>query len=339
MPNYSGVWTLDEVYEAVLQNEWTGMPTYFLSTWGNSAGGRLGVPENGTTVDASSPIQVGVDDNWDEVAAEAANSAAVKQDNSLWLWGLNSYGQLGIDARSSSNASSPTQVGVLTNWAHVTLPVEATVAIKVDGTLWAWGRGQNGRTGLGITGNRSSPVQVGTLSNWSTVSSRNDHCVALKTDGTLWTWGDNDQGELGDNDQGVDKLSPIQIGADTDWAYVNAGNGISFAIKTDGTLWAWGNAGAGRLGTGDSPALDRSSPVQVGALTDWSYVASANPCFAIKTDGTLWAWGIGTSGNIGDNTIISKSSPIQIGSETNWYAVATAGQGPVAVQTGRRGMS
>jgi alpha-tubulin suppressor-like RCC1 family protein len=100
---------------------------------------------------------------------------------------------------------------------------------------------------------------------------------------------------------------------------VSAGSGQSLAVKTNGTLWAWGEGSLGKLGLGN--VLNRSSPVQVGALSNWSQVSAKNSfTIATKTDGTLWAWGNNFYGWVGDGTTVNKSSPVQIGSLTSWQS-------------------
>jgi len=160
------------------------------------------------------------------------------------------------------------------------------------------------------------------LTDWDTLSCNNTHTLAVKTDGTLWAWGSNSFGFLGDGTT-IDRLSPVQIGSLTDWSKVATNSqGASMAIKTDGTLWSWGyNTTYGELGLGDK--TNRSSPVQVGALTDWADVKGSYDCFwAIKTDGTLWAWGRNQFGQLGLGDIVDRSSPVQVGSSTSWVSMA-----------------
>jgi alpha-tubulin suppressor-like RCC1 family protein len=245
-----------------------------LWTWGLGAYGRLG--QNGTTT-TSSPVQVGALTNWASVSAGYDSCAATKTDGTLWSWGRGINGQLGLNNTTQYN--SPKQVGALTNWASVSAGSSFCAAIKTDGTLWSWGYGGSGRLGQNGTTTTSSPVQVGALTNWSSVSSY-FMCAAVKTDGTLWSWGSNGSGELGQNNAG-DKSSPIQIGSLTDWASASAsaGQNACAAIKTNGTLWTWGAGADGRLGQNNTTY--RSSPVQVGALTNWSKVsAGSNFCLA-----------------------------------------------------------
>jgi alpha-tubulin suppressor-like RCC1 family protein len=171
------------------------------------------------------------------------------------------------------------------------------------------------------------------LTNWAQVAAGGYHTAAVKTDGTLWTWGANGSsffdgsGQLGTNDIET-RFSPVQVGALSNWAQVSAGRFHTASIKTDGTLWTWGsnqnntnNQPRGQLG--DGTAASKSSPVQVGALTNWAQVSAGDYHTAsIKTDGTLWTWGFNTQGVLGDGTTISRSSPVQIGS-TDWAQVST----------------
>jgi alpha-tubulin suppressor-like RCC1 family protein len=147
--------------------------------------------------------------------------------------------------------------------------------------------------------------------------------MAIKNDGTLWAWGSNNDGRLGLNNT-TSNSSPVQVGSLNNWAHVMPGSGsFSLAIKTDGTLWSWGLNGSGQLGLGDT--TNRSSPVQVGSLTDWAYagVTSAGS-FALKTDGTIWAWGTNSSGQLGLGDTTNRSSPVQIGSINTWLDISTA---------------
>ena len=174
--------------------------------------------------------------------------------NQLWLWGLNSAGQLGTN--DIVHRSSPVQtVSGSTNWKQVSVTDSHTAAIKTDGTLWLWGNALGGRIGDDTATPRSSPVQtVSGGTNWKQVSAGSNHTAAIKTDGTLWIWGSNTTGQLGEGTTltSVHRSSPVQtIAAGTNWKQVSAGNDHTAAIKTDGTLWTWGQGTAGGLGTDD----------------------------------------------------------------------------------------
>ena len=244
-----------------------------------------------------------------DVAGNVSYNTNVYQ---LWGWGKDHYGQLGQNSITSPARSSPVQIPGST-WK--TLGMDGNnqyqmTANKTDGTLWVWGQNIHGALGLNEghnTGNRSSPTQVpGTWSDamWSGTGG----VLAVKTDGTLWGWGVSNDGFRGDNlGPGNNKSSPVQIGSDTTWGTTIGKVGRSAAIKTDGTLWAWGGQEVHNNKT------KRSSPVQVGSGTDWSTLKSvAYAGSAVKTDGTLWLWGTNSAGKLGQNNLTEYSSPIQI---------------------------
>ncbi len=243
-----------------------------LWVWGDGAGGALGISEQGFgNSDQSSPIQVGALSDWASFKLGGYHTLAIKTNGELWTWGANGAGRLGIGTQSDKG--SPVQVGGLSDWASVSGGNTTSFAIKTNGSLWAWGNAGLGKLGLGNLIYRSSPVQVGGLSDWASVSASNNHTIALKTDGSLWSWGqDSSYGKLGHGDK-INKSSPVQVGILTDWANIGTGSGSSFAIKTDGSLWAWGHSLVGVLGNDDpSSAGRRSSPVQIGTLENWASV-------------------------------------------------------------------
>jgi alpha-tubulin suppressor-like RCC1 family protein len=290
--------------------------------WGYNNYGQLGTND---TTPRSSPVQtVAGGTNWKQ-ATQLGNShaAAIKTDGTLWVWGLNTSGQLGVN--DITNRSSPVQtVAGGTNWKQVSCNLH-TVAIKTDGTLWTWGRNTYGQLGTNDITDRSSPVQTvagGTLWKQAIVGgvAASGQCVAaIKTDGTLWLWGSNANGQLGTNDI-TDRSSPVQtVAGGTNWKQVSAGGTAVAAIKTDGTLWVWGDNTYGQLGTND--ITHRSSPVQtVAGGTNWKQVsAGAYHMVAIKTDGTMWTWGRNDYGQLGTNNTTYRSSPVQtVAGGTNW---------------------
>ncbi|MCL2680758.1 MAG: hypothetical protein FWF11_04760, partial [Coriobacteriia bacterium] len=167
-----------------------------------------------------------------------------------------------------------------------------TMAIRGDGTLWSWGRNISGRTGLDIdVGEQTTPAQVGTATNWSYVVAGNFQTHAIKDDGTLWSWGGNRDAATGLGTTVGAQWTPMQVGSDTDWTSVTAGQFHSHALKTDGTLWTWGLNAQGRNGMGLLTG-SQLTPVQVGSDTNWKQVsAGGNHSLAVRLDGTLWSWG------------------------------------------------
>jgi alpha-tubulin suppressor-like RCC1 family protein len=302
--------------QAVAAGNWPKPPVGLFS-WGSNGDGQLGL---NNLVYYSSPVQVGALSTWSQIAGGAAHTIAAKTDGTLWSWGKNTpQGQLGLN--DTVSRSSPVQIGALTTWYQVAAGGNFTLATKTDGTLWSWGFNTTGALGLGNAAYRSSPVQVGALTTWYQVAAGLSFTIASKTDGTLWSWGNNSYGQLGLNDT-VSRSSPVQIGALTTWYQVAAGGYQTFAIKTDGTLWSWGFNNYAQLGLNIASG-NRSSPVQIGALTTWSQVAGGKiHTLATKTDGTLWCWGYNSSGQLGLGDTTNRSSPVQVGALTAWSQVA-----------------
>jgi len=315
-----------------------------LWTWGSriDINFQYGVLGDNATVSRSSPVQtVAGGTNWKQVSCGYSNTAAIKNDGTLWVWGSNRYGTLGDNTTTNlfKGRSSPVQTiagGI--NWKQVACGTSYVAAIKTDGTLWTWGSNIYGNLGDNTVVDKSSPVQtVAGGTNWKQVSCGNSTTAAIKNDGTLWCWGWNVDGELGINisGYGTNRSSPVQtVAFGTNWKQVSAGYHIA-AIKTDGTLWVWGSNTNGQLG--DNTRTARSSPVQTIAFgTNWKSVAfGLYHIAAIKTDGTLWTWGYNYFGQLGDGTIASKSSPVQtVAGGTNWKSVAVSYGYTAAVTNG-----
>ena len=314
----------------VYPNIFTNISMAGLYTWGNSTGvGTLG---DGSTSNRSSPgTTAGGGLNWRTVYCNAIGSAVgVKNDGTLWTWGLGAYGALG--SNGTANRSSPvTTSGGGTDWAAVPTGIggqDYLAAIKSTGTLWTWGRGNQGRLGSNGTGNRSSPVTVvGGITDWIMASCGYQHMAAIRSTGQLYTWGQNNSGQLGSNNT-TNRSSPVTtVGGGTNWVYCSASVDNTAAIKSDGTLWTWGSNALGQLGDGATGA-SRSSPNTIsGGGTNWKAVAAgATHMAAVKTDGTLWTWGSNASGQLGTGatTTASRSSPgTTAGGGLNWVKVSS----------------
>ncbi len=304
-----------------------------LWAWGNNYYGQLG---DGTAVDKNTPTQIGTDTNWAVISAGGIYSLAVKTDGTLWAWGNNWNGRLGDGTEVQKNA--PVRIGTDTDWSSVTAAIGLgghSFALKRDGSLWGWGWNVAGQVGDGTTVDKLSPVQISANGQWAVISAGWSHTVALKTNGTLWAWGSNHGGQLGDGTTDF-KAIPTQIGTDTNWGHASAGGHYTLGVKNDGTLWGWG-FDQGPLGSGGINNI--TSPLQIGSDTNWAFVSAGaasrqvNPIIAaIKTNGTLWAWGDNRYGQIGDGTFIDKDVPVQIGSDTNWRTVSAGGDHMAALK-------
>ena len=264
--------------------------------WGWNGFGQLGLGDRDP--DRYIPAQVGTDIDWASVTLGYGHTCATRTDATLWCWGRNVYGELGLGDRKLRK--TPTRVGSGSDWAMVDASItyhSYTCATRTDATLWCWGRNDVGQLGVGDTRLRTAPTQVGTDTNWALVSAGGGHTCATRIDATLWCWGDNYTGQLGLGDRG-NRRSPAEVGSDTDWAYPNTGYFHSCATATDGSLWCWGDNLHGQLGLGGTRR--HSTPARVGSDTNWGAVSTgASHTCANRTHHTLWCWGRNYWGQLG----------------------------------------
>jgi alpha-tubulin suppressor-like RCC1 family protein len=243
--------------------------------------------------------------------------------NVALAWGLGTLGRLG-DGTLVDKSSPVSIVGEYTDWIQVSVGEFHSVGLRANGTAWAWGFNSTGQLGDGTIVSKSSPVSVvGGYTDWIQVDAGSIHSLGLRADGTAWAWGTGTDGQLGDG-TAVARSSPVSvIGGFTDWIQVDGGIDHSLGVRANGTAWAWGLGTLGRLG--DGTVVNKSSPVSiVGGYTDWIQVSGGEfHSVGLRADGTAWAWGRATEGNLGDGTIVSKSSPVSVvGGFTDWIQVS-----------------
>ena len=267
-----------------------------LWAWGANTGGQLG---DGTKVAKDLPNQIGVRTNWIKAFAGGSHSLALRSDGTLWAWGLNTYGQLGavrMETFFKTNVSTNTTGGTNTTTNVTSYQKEVAVSDQVR------------------------PIQVGTPKNWLTLSAGGQHNLALKKDRSLWVWGDHSKGQLGlglvgaatteTNTNSAKVISPTRLGS-ASWSDVSAGLDHSLGVRSDGTLWAWGNNGTGQLG--DGTRVERKTPVQIGAANNWKKVWSGNVAsFAQKNDGSLFQWGDSTNESSGSEKIVREPAEVSL---------------------------
>jgi alpha-tubulin suppressor-like RCC1 family protein len=267
-------------------------------------------------------------------------------------WGNGQYGQLG-DGNFYLNppygVATAVPVSGLTTVTAIAGGVYHSLALKSDGTVWAWGQGYIGQLGDGnfyTTGNLgvATPVQVSGLTTVTAIAGGKNHCLALKSDGTVWAWGQGYYGQLGDGNfyttgyTGV--ATPVQVSGLTSVTAIAGGDLHSLALKSDGTVWAWGWGYFGQLGDGNLyESLPRgvAAPVQVSGLTAVTAIAGGGDhSLALKSDGTVWAWGNGGWGQLGDGIFYSRgtftnplnpgvATPVQVSGLTAVTAIAGGG--------------
>lgn len=301
--------------------------------WGSNDAGRTGL---GTDVGKTlSPAAVGSASDWTDVSAGTKHTLAVRADGTLWAWGANDYGATGLGTDVGTTLV-PTQVGTGTDWVAVAAGVNHSLALRADGTLWAWGANYQGRTGLGLAGGTTLvPTQVGTGTDWVAVAAGVYQSLGLRADGTLWAWGDNFIGSLGLGSSVPYAYVPTQVGTGTDWTAVSAGAGFqSMGIRADGTLWAWGANTFGSTGLGTA-AGGTFTPTQVGTSATWSAVSVGRyHSLGIRADGTLWSWGNNADGRTGLGLSTDMALvPTQVGVDTDWAAVSAGGVHSLGLRT------
>ena len=257
------------------------------------------------TVDAGPPA-----DGAGDVAAAPATAVSIANSHvcaiaggALYCWGANAEGRLGV---GDTNArTSPVRVGTDGTWQSVAVGERSSLALKQDGTLWSFGANEVGQLGLGDFAARQVPTRVGDRGDWTAIATRFNHACGLAHDGTLWCWGANSEGQLGQDDSpgsATNRPVPTQVTTDRDFAFVDAGDGHTCAVRTGGTLWCWGRNSEAELGQGSSDPLQIRRPTQVGVATDWQAVQSGqNFTCGLRAGGVL-CWGAA-------NTAIPGAAP------------------------------
>ena len=309
-------------------------------SWGYNVDGQLGEGKATAPLHAVMPVRVrgasgmGFLTDVAQVEALRSSSFARKADGTVWAWGQNNIGQLGDG--SGAAQSTPVQVrgpggvGFLSGIVQISARASHTLALRSDGTVWAWGNNVLGQLGDGTFTTRTTPVQVkgpggaGFLEGVVQVAAGGVVSYALAADGSVWAWGYNGDGALGQGSVTPPNIpTPVQVkgpggtGMLGEVVEVAGGGGYGLARKTDGTVWTWGQNSAGQLG--DGTAARRTTPVQVrgpggaGFLTGASsIVGGAASSYAVLTDGTLWSWGSNASGRLGDGTTTTRLTPVQV---------------------------
>jgi alpha-tubulin suppressor-like RCC1 family protein len=233
--------------------------------------------------------RIGNETNWTSISAGTSHNVAIRSDGTLWTWGtdLSVRYALGPVDRKKVSAHTPVPGAPGHDWKQAVAGGIHTLALKQDGTLWAWGNNWAGSLGTGSTSNSPVPLQVGSSTNWVKVWAGMLESVALQSEGSLWYWGENPDPAY---DMHVgSRLVPTRISPDTNWVDVGFGPWTVFAIKSDGTLWAWGRYAHVYTGVSDQ-ALD-ATPTRVGTNSDWASIPACGTWWCqglTKKDGSLW---------------------------------------------------
>lgn len=255
-------------------------------SWGSNRFGQLG---NESSADFSlKPVQAKNLTGVTEISAGACYATALKKDGTVWAWGINYAGQLGmgyekkdlgrgytISEARNSDQNAPVRVAGMTDVTGISSKDEYTVAVRKDGTVWAWGYNYYGQLGDGSRGYQNYEAsQVEGLHDIKAVSAGISHTVAVQTDGTVWAWGNNWFGSFGNGVQ--TSALPVKAKNLTGITNIEAERLTVTAFKNDGTAWAWGN-GYGTV------------PVEEGILNGAVAAINQGGLFVLKADGTVWA--------------------------------------------------
>ncbi len=269
-----------------------------LWSWGNGQFGQLG---NGIFNSASWTVtQIGTANDWLSVSAGNRFSLAIKNTGTLWSWGLNNFGQLGLN--NFVNQNLPVQVGVANNWLKIDAGDQHSLAIDTTGFMYAWGNNVFGQFGNGSNTSSIFPILVSSSNNWTEVSAGFDHSMALDTNGILYTFGNNTNGQLCDGTNvASNTMIPISYsnaGTVTQFIAISAGNNFSLAIKNDYTLYSGGINTSGQLGLGNNIAVNTLN--QVGTSATWYLISAGDShTLAMETSTSLWSTGRNLEGALG----------------------------------------
>ncbi|PHV09302.1 hypothetical protein CSQ96_02085 [Janthinobacterium sp. BJB412] len=264
--------------------------------------------------------------------------SGAKPEGALYGWGSNLLGQLGDSTLTDRNM--PTQVsGGVTTWRQIAVGEQHTVALRSDGSLWAWGRNSYGQLGDGTQIDRATPVRIGTATDWTYVAAGQAHTLAIsgKT-GLLWAWGRNFSGQLGDGTT-VSRLVPTKIilpapaaggtAISAGWTSVAAGANHSLGLLS-GSLYTWGNNLRGQLG--NASTVDSPTPIPIGTANWVAVTGGALHSAGIRSDGALFTWGDNSNGQIGNNGAQPVLAPFQASTTLNWLRVAAGANHMLALR-------
>ncbi len=286
-----------------------------LWSWGNGQFGQLG----NALFNSATPnvTQIGTANDWLTVSAGNRFSLAIKTSGTLWSWGLNNTGQLGLNNVVDQNL--PVQVGTASNWLKIDAGNQHALAIDNTGSLYGWGNNTFGQLGNGTNTTSLIPILISTSTNWSEVSAGWDHSMVLNTNGNLFTFGNNTNGQLCDATNTASNVF-VPIGFNSDgsvslYIAISAGNNFSLAIKNDNTLWSSGFNTSGQLGLGNNTATNILN--QVGTNNTWFSISAGDVhSLAMETTTSLWSTGRGIEGQLGIGTWVSNNTMQSVGCPT-----------------------
>ncbi len=260
---------------------------------------------------------------WVDISTSGSTTCGVKNDGTLWCWGLDNFGQAGVGTGAPIRA--PRQVGTSHAWAKVSAAYSHTCGTMTDGTLWCWGQNLRGQLGIGTVDRlHAKPVRVGTGTGWESVTTGGWHTCALTIGGTAYCWGQNDFGELGDGTI-TTHPTPTPVAGNTSWLQLSAAWGQTCGVTQTGRMLCWGFNRQGQLGRGDT--TNSALPVAVAGTQVWTQVATGDgSTCGVDSGGQMWCWGDNRYGQLGlpASTAVTPT-PIPVTTLAGPVSLASAG--------------
>lgn len=297
--------------------------------WASGYGyyGQLGL---GINTSSSVFIQVGTDTDWQKVFAGGSRSFAIKTDGTLWACGdAGSYSLLGLGDNVDKGVF--TKIGSSNLWESISVGFNFNLGLMSDGTVWSWGNNGDGYLGLGDKVAKTVPTEITAISNVSKIYAQGYHSHLITDDGKLYGFGANGFYELGITSSTADVLVPTQVGVDTDWIDICAGNFYCMALKSNGELYSCGDNTYGNLGVGDFTA--RTSLTLATTKTDWARIFVGaqygyTMSMAIDSSGVLYGWGSNDNDQLQNGDAgVDIHTPIIVGSEYSTWGPIAPGSG------------
>ncbi len=291
-------------------------------SWGRNNYGQLGI---GGTMDSAYPIAVaGLPGGVTSIAAgkNYEHSFALTAIGAVYSWGHNGYYQLGLG--DTTNRSAPAAVGYLASGVVAVAAGNLHSQVIKDGFVYSWGTNNHGELGNGTYTTGAAPELVfgvggsGYLSGVAAVAAGSEYAVALLSDGTVRAWGRNDQYQLGNGGTPSTSAYPIQVlgaggsGYLSDIVAIAAGAYHGLALSASGAVYAWGQNTKGQLGNGGT-SYGLPYPIMVAGLPRIVAIsAGGQHSLAVAEDGTVWAWGENSSGQLGDGSATIRTTPVKV---------------------------
>ncbi len=281
-----------------------GAPTF------SPDGGAYAGPQNVTITLPGTNVSVAA------LAPGTTHTLALMSDGTVQAWGQNDGSQLGSNTSPARFSLTPLPVANISGVQTLAAGPVHSVALKPDGTVWAWGADWYGAAGHQTI----TPEQIAGFNDAADIAAGGSHTLVRRNDGTIWAWGANTYGQIGDGST-FDRTAPVRVGSLTGMTAFAAGPTHNLAVKNDGTVWAWGANLLGQIG--DGTFVNRSTPVRLTTLTNMTAVAAGiNYSVALRNDGTVWAWGSNQYGLRGDGTTNGSQTPVQVSGVSNVVAIA-----------------